>query len=281
MTDQQVVPRGEAARTLLVPLDGSELGDQVVPHVERLLGRAQYDVLLLRLVPPGAGERAPAEAHLRTVQRRLEGGGTTVTTLVREGDPAAGILSAIDERAPALVAMSSHGRGGVLRQVRGSVAERVLRACTPPLLVVTPRQGPIAADRLRRILVPLDLGDRAASVLPLVAELALAHEAEVVLLHVLPPGPPPVGGIALDLPAPEEVLGLHQRQLARLGVTARIREALGAPAGEILDVAEREQADLIAMATHGRAGLRRAREGSVCETVLRRARSPLLVVHAP
>ncbi len=290
MTEQQVVSKRTeqprpTKRAVLVPLDGSDLGDRILPHVERLLGREPYAVVLLRIVPPAATDDRPpgelhrdrdqAESHLWTVRRRLEGLGAGVTTLLREGDPAAEILFAIDELQPAIVAMSSHGRSGLLRWIRGSVAERVLRASSAPLLLVTPHETTSAG--FRRILVPLDGSDRAAAVLPLVVDLARRHEAEVVLLHVLPAGPP-MAAIASGVESVELLRG-HQRQLAEQGVTARMREALGSPAGEILDVAEREQADLIAMATHGRTGSSRFFLGSVAETVLRHARKPLLVVH--
>lgn len=278
-----------AARTVLVPLDGSPLGDRIVPHVERLLGREPYAVVLLRVVPPASSddrspeerlrERDLAEAHLLAVRHRLEQDGAAVTTLLREGDPAAEILCATDELAPAIVAMGSHGRGGLLRWLRGSVAEQVLRACHTPLLLVTPHEAATGSSRFRRILVPLDGSDRAEAVLPVVADLARRHEAEVVLLRVARPGPPRPAS-APDLPEPAELLADHGRRLGAQGVAARVVETLGDPAGEILGVGEREQVDLIAMATHGRAGLERALEGSVSEAVLRRARRPLLVLRA-
>lgn len=279
------------ADTVLVPLDGSELSDSILPHVERLVRGEGHDVVLLRVLPPpgpdrpeaqAAAERAAAEAHLSRVRARLESHGARVTALVRDGDPAAEVLFAADELRPDLVAMSSHGRTGVLRWLRGSVAERVLRACPRPLLLVTPQARPRGADaRLERLLVPLDGGERSAAVLPRVAALARAHQAEVLLLRVTwEPTRPALASVLSPARTAESLRGWAER-LREQGVPTRVLTAVGDAANEILDVAAREDVDLIAMATHGRTGLARFVDGSVSETVLRHCRRPLLVVRAP
>jgi nucleotide-binding universal stress UspA family protein len=69
-----------------------------------------------------------------------------------------------------------------------------------------------------------------------------------------------------------------ERRLAKKGVRVRTRVALGLPADEILAAAKVTGADLIAMATHGRAGLGRALFGSVAESVLRASPIPVLLI---
>lgn len=68
------------------------------------------------------------------------------------------------------------------------------------------------------------------------------------------------------------------RQLERIGFQVRLLVRFGDPATEIIDAAEREGADLILMATHGRTGLQRLVLGSVAAEVLRRGRVPVLMV---
>jgi nucleotide-binding universal stress UspA family protein len=279
-------------KTLLVPLDGSALADAILPHVERFLADGPCDVLLLRVLPPAdAAEEVPGQAqlerdamqaHLDTTRARLEALGARVTTIVREGDPAAEILFAIDQHSPSLVAMSSHGRSGVLRWIRGSVAERVLRSCATPMLLVTPRADEGGVEqRFRRILVPLDGGERSATILPAVTDLARRHDAEVLLLRVEQEGlSRPMLAVALNPAKVVESLRPWMERLASDGVRCRALAAQGDSASEILDAAEREGADLIAMTTHGRTGLSRLVDGSVSERVLRHCRRPLLVVHA-
>jgi nucleotide-binding universal stress UspA family protein len=280
---------------VLVPLDGSELADGILKHVEVLLGQEPCDVVLLRvLTPRDLQEEVPGQAdlargaartHLDTVKGRLAEVGARVTTVVREGDPAEEIIKATEEGAPDLVAMSSHGRSGVMRWIRGSVAERVLRNSPAPLLLVTSHaleQGPEATNisqRFRRILVPLDGSARSARVLPLVTRLAKTHGAEVVLCRIEWEGlNRPMLAAAL---APEKIaesLRPWREQLEKEGLLVLTLAAQGDAASEILDLAEREGCDLVAMATHGRSGLSRLVEGSVAEKVLRHCRRPLLVV---
>jgi nucleotide-binding universal stress UspA family protein len=269
--------------TILVPLDGSELSAGVLKHVERLLGPDGHDVILLTVVAPAADApaapgRDAAVGHLATVRGRLEQLGARVTTEVREGEPAAEILRAVEEHRPALVAMSSHGRSGVLRWIRGSVAERVLRTCRTPLLLVTP-PGQASAGAFRRILVPLDGSERSAGILDHVVPLARRHGAEVLVLRVEWEGlnrPTLVRALS-----PERVAESLKPALARLaaeGVAARAIVAQGDVASELLDAADREDVDLLAMTTHGRTGLERLVDGSVAEKVLRHCKRPLLVV---
>ncbi|MCO5166184.1 MAG: universal stress protein [Planctomycetes bacterium] len=276
---------------ILVPLDGSPLADGILPHVERLLALEPAEVTLLTVLPPPEPEEVPgqaaaqrklSEAHLEGVRLRLEQkGAKKVQTVVRQGDPAAEIVFAQEDGAPDLVAMSSHGRTGVLRWLRGSVAERVLRTARAPLLLLTARGLDEKVEpRFRRILVPLEDDATSAAVLPLVTRFARLHGAEVLLLRVegamLVPR-------ALVL-TPEELgasLRPHVEALEKEGLSVRTQIAHGDPASEVLDLADREDVDLIAMATHGRTGAARLLEGSVSEKVLRACRRPLLIFRAP
>lgn len=274
---------------ILVPLDGSELADGILKHVERLLGKEPAQVVLLRVLPPpGQAEEIPgqfelerkaATAHLETVKLRLEEVGAKVTTVQREGDPAAEILFAVEEHKPDLVAMSSHGRSGVMRWIRGSVAERVLRSSPAPVLLITAKglEGQIE-QRFRRILVPLDGTEHSAAVLPLVEHLARLHGAEVILARIEWEGlNRPLLAAAL---APEKVVESirpYRDRLAQHGIGVRAMASQGDSASQILDLAESEDVDLIAMTSHGRTGFVRALEGSVSEKVLRHCRRPLLV----
>lgn len=277
------------ARQILIPLDGSALADGVIPHVERLLAQEPCDVLLLRVVPAPGAEEVPGQAdlertaaaqHLQNVQRRLAERGAAVSIALREGDPATELLAAIDDLHPDLVAMSSHGRSGVTRWLRGSVAERVLRSSEAPVLLVTARvEGARPEARLRRVLVPLDGSARAALVLPLVEDFAKLHEAEVILARIEWEGlSRPLLAAALAPDKVVESLRPWRDQLADHGVDVRSVAAQGDSASQILDLAEREDVDLIAMTSHGKTGLTRLVEGSVSEKVLRHCRRPLLVV---
>ena len=154
-----------------------------------------------------------AQAHLSRVRAGLLARGVDARTLLLTGDPAAVILDACQTERPSLVALSTHGRSGPARWIRGSVAERVLRACEVPLLLANPRalaDAPASPGELRveRILVPLDGSPGAAAITPSVLELARVFQAEVILLHVGGAVPVPLDTPMLVptlLPTPEEL----------------------------------------------------------------------------
>lgn len=269
---------------VLVPLDGSARADGIVPPLAHLLGGRLDEVVLLRVLsprdPPDA--REGVRQHLAVVRGELEGLGARVTTVVRTGDPAREILAAMNEHAPDVVALSSHGRGGLSRLIRGSVAERVLRRATAPVLLVTPRALDQRVERrVDRILVPLDGTERSAAVLPVVEELARAHGAEVVLARIAWEGlqrPLLAATLATDKLAAS--LRPYEARLRHDGIAVRTVGAHGDFAREIVDLSESLHTDLIAMATHGRRGVARFLDGSVSERVLHRCDTPLLLVRA-
>ena len=142
--------RGEIGK-ILVPLDGSELSEGVLPAVERLAGPFDLTVDLLRVVEPIPGaaavelpvqarelldlRAAEAEQYLGKIAAGLEGKGLRVRIEVRAG-PAVDAIHRCAREAPAgLIAMSTHGRSGLGRLLLGSVAEHVLRAAPVPVLL--------------------------------------------------------------------------------------------------------------------------------------------------
>jgi nucleotide-binding universal stress UspA family protein len=77
-----------------------------------------------------------AEAHLQDIVARLAKDGATATSFVRVGNPVDEITRFIDEEKVSLVVMGTHGRTGLQHLLVGSVAERVVRTATCPVLTV-------------------------------------------------------------------------------------------------------------------------------------------------
>lgn len=143
-----------ALRHILVPLDGSETSDRVLPHVVELAVDTSASVTLLRVVPsavhvgtrvvpvprPGI-DRAlgVARRHLddRAGELRRRGVSADVR-LIEHAHPARAILDTVEETLPDLVMMATHGYQGVKRYVLGSVADKVLRGSEVPLLLLGP-----------------------------------------------------------------------------------------------------------------------------------------------
>jgi nucleotide-binding universal stress UspA family protein len=142
----------------------------------------------------------------------------------------------------------------------------------------------------KRILVPLDGSTFSESVLPHVRMLADSTGAEVILLRVMPVGIyDTVFASTAELPMPrnpeEDTRAQAEGYLQRVAfdyfppeVTVRLEVSSGATPETILDYAEGENADLIAMTTHGRSGISRLMVGSVAEEIVRRAHVPVMLV---
>ena len=143
----------------------------------------------------------------------------------------------------------------------------------------------------KTILVPLDGSKRAEAILPHVEELASRYEARVVLVRVIEPIPYVMGPEGTPLVLHEQelkqrrrdaeaYLAARQGSLREKGIEAKSRILQGPVVGAIIEAAEREGADLIAMASHGRSGLSQCFYGSVASGVLNRIDRPLLVVRS-
>lgn len=145
--------RTSAFRNVLVPLDGSSAGERLVGLAAPLMDE-DGTITFLRAVPPflpGASPYLPhvlregedheavqraAAGYLDEVRGRVDVGGRSVRVEVAtSGQPASAILKAAEAGGADLIAMASHGRGGVARLVLGSVADKVIRGAACPVLV--------------------------------------------------------------------------------------------------------------------------------------------------
>lgn len=144
----------------------------------------------------------------------------------------------------------------------------------------------------RKILCPIDFSDPSYRALATAVELASRYQAELHVVHVVPPVPlvelpPGSGSVAFDVKQYETELLASYRKTLDQAIQKFIRSdikvteylELGDPAHEIVQLAERIKSDVIIIATHGRTGLKRFLFGSVAEAVVRR--SPCAVLTIP
>ncbi len=199
---------------------------------------------------------------------------------------ARGILGYADRHDIDLIVMGTHGRRGLGRLLLGSVAEKVVRLATMPVLTVCPVADEGGSRPIRRVLVPVDFSEYTAPLLTKAKVLAALYEAKVDILHVI-----------TDVALPG-VYGLEPVTVATSWVNERVRKAMaeamtqcpgpevpftvhvmvGYPARDIPEFASENDIDLIVIATHGRTGLKRFFMGSVAENVVRLASCPVFTV---
>ena len=145
---------------IMVPLDGSELAECVLPHVEALAKGCQAkEVILVRAFVPfravniggeyvpnekeitriDADFKAEAQDYLEKVAERLNLSGIAARWAILTGKPSEILSDFAKADNCDLIIMATHGRSGVSRWVWGSIADRILRsACVPVLMIRAP-----------------------------------------------------------------------------------------------------------------------------------------------
>ncbi len=136
--------------------------------------------------------------------------------------------------------------------------------------------------RIQTILVPTDFSEVSEPVLQIARTLARDHQAKLVLMSA-PLPPPPSAEVYVPFSDYAGLTAEAERQLAVQAkgitdVTVETRVQVGDTGPSIVDIANKCQADLIVMGTHGRTGLTRLLMGSVAEYVLRHAPCPVLTI---
>jgi len=137
-------------KRILVPLDGSEVAETILPYVEDLAATHKARIILLRVALahtlPGQDEiKAEVEAiheaeeYLKGVEERLKKKDFDVESHVRYGKGAEEIIDFCQEPNIDAIAMFTHGRTGIGRWLLGSVAEKVVRHCPIPTLLFRPK----------------------------------------------------------------------------------------------------------------------------------------------
>lgn len=297
-------------KKILVPLDGSPLAERALSPALALAKETDGEIVLLHalitddiLIPDYMGmpvlqpdywieeRRGQAVAYLANIEKRFGHPNVKFLTSIIEGDPASLILDTAREESFDLIAMSTHGYSGVRRFMFGSVTEHVLRHSGCPILVVR-QDRPIS-----HILITVDGSPMSETVIEPSLALARLLGAKVTLLRVekdlvikdyeeikkiekLDPG---LGERIMDSfyhRVDDYLNGLRMKYSSR-GLEINVLAMKGDPADDILTAAAHFDTDLIAMATHGRTGLRRWVYGSVTEKVLRQAERNMLVVRPP
>lgn len=294
---------------ILIPLDGSLMAEQVVPYARTFARGLKLPVELFAVVDMGPlltsvegarrfenlaeQESQKSKEYLERIAVRFVG--SRVKRSVEQGS-AAEVIIEKSRGESTLIAMTTHGRSGLNRWLLGSVAEKVLRATSNPLLLVRAfREGKAEGEvTLKSIIVPLDGSELAERVLPTVIDIAKKLHLEVFLFRAYanPYGAflSGAGYYAVNLDElmasiRDEARNYLEEKMVELGkqgveeISYLLQE--GVAADEIVSMANLTPESLIVMCSHGRSGVKRWALGSVTETVVRHSTSPVLVLRPP
>lgn len=260
---------------ILAALDGTKASESILPYLETLLASQDADVTLVHVVPDTAPEKVhKAYVYLNKVAKSLRDKGAVIDAHVLGGKPAASLVDMAVRGGYSLILMCSRGKKGLKRLLLGSVAEEILRRSPIPVLIVHPLGKPGEKPRIKRIVVPLDGSSRSGSILPHVAPIAKATGSKLLFMTIVEPhskNEMPVEVVAKNL-------FREQKRLHKEGIPTELAIRYGDPTLEILSFGDVQDADLLALSTHGRTGVERALYGSVAESVLRNGKLPMLVL---
>ena len=298
--------------SIVVPLDGSAFGKRALPAALALARRSRAAVHLVHVhepvvpwvtgwgIEPAYDPRLDDELRraMRTDLTALADQLTRETTLpvtaeFLDGPVVPTLQRYLADRGTDLVVMMTHGRGGLSRAWLGSVADGLVRHTPVPVLLVRPGAewpGDLVEPLFRRVLIPLDGSATATEVLDRAVRLGTPDATVYTLLTVVVPLPLPGYQHPAGATDDDRPFTLQQRDAALAHLSALADELRGSgtrvetrvvvhdrPAQAILDEADAQRVDAIALSTHGRGAVARRLLGSVADKILRGAAVPVLV----
>lgn len=291
---------------ILLPLDRSPLAECVLPHAVAIAQAFESRLTLAHVMeaPHRANwyrpvdplnwriRKAEAESYLDDLARRLQEAGVPAEEQVLEGPAAERIVEFSHTNDVPLIMLSSHGQTGLSGwNVNSIVYKIILRAHTSIMIVraYQPASSDMTALRYRRLLVPMDGSQRAEFILPAVATLAHAHEAQIVLAHVIrrPEMPRQMPLAREDIELADRLVernhaeavhyldGLRSHLPGETQARVLISEHVTAALHELV---EQENIDLVLLSAHGHSGLTRWPYGSMVMSFITFGTTPLLIM---
>lgn len=294
---------------ILCPIDFSEQSRHALEHAVTLARWYESTIAVLYVHPvipaaasaPGAPLFPPLIATERDRDQVLEAmrgfagrrpdDDVRMTFEIVEGSAAPVILDRARELPADLIVMGTHGRSGFERLVLGSIAEKVLRKASCPVLTVPPRVHTVAhpAPLFTRILCACDFSECSTIALNYAMSIAQEADAHLTVLHVMEMPLEVEEFLAGDSDVLRDyTAGARQARLDRLRTvvpdavraycTVETVLAEGKPSREILRVAADGQSDLIVIGIHGRGAADLLFFGSTAQHVVREAACPVLTL---
>jgi nucleotide-binding universal stress UspA family protein len=285
---------------ILVPLDGSENAEIVFPYCADLAAKFASTVILVTVSETATVDidhlyRTYLDHAQGKMRQQLEASmaheAVTLESEVLFGDPARGILRIAEDKDARLILLASHGSSAEGPWLLGHIAAKVLRATKRPVMLIREHAPEAALEQrklLSRILVPLDGSEIGEAALYYAVAMAKKTGAEITLLEVLEPVKG-VGatGISYNIPDDESVrksllsyLDHVAGPIKNEGLKVSTTVLFGKAADKIVEYAEKNAIDLIALSTHGRSGLGRWVFGNVTDKILHTGNVAILVAHA-
>jgi nucleotide-binding universal stress UspA family protein len=300
-------------RRILCPIDFSDYSRRALDHAIAIARWYESMVTVLHVfssapvsaIGPGpvafepivltSTDRDQLLADVKSFASAESAPGVTIDAVLREGNAAWEIVEQATNMKADLLVIGTHGRSGFERLLLGSVAEKVLRKASCPVMTV-PRTLPDAVPAgpvlYKRILCPVDFSDSSMDALKHAVSMAQEADGQLIVLHVVEhefENGAEMAGIAWDagmtvgdfLKEREKALRrrLHEATAgASEFCTVESLTTRGKPWREVLRVADETQSDLIVMGVQGRGPADLLFFGSTTQHVVREAPCPVLTL---
>jgi len=269
---------------ILIPLDGSDLAEQVFPSVIELASAFGSQVIITGVCDPGNEEEGQAcRLYLYETAKKLKGRlahpAATMESEALFGRPSEQILRYVETNNIDLIVMSSHGRSGITPWPMGSTVDKIFSKAGIPLIVVKAKEKPDTVQLFNRIVVPLDGSDKSHAILPYLKELADRIPCEVFPVRVLEAGKHvrTIGGLNYvrfpehDIMSTKVALKEYLKDVSS-GIASNLSSVhcevkAGEAAAEILNYCSETGCTLIAMTSHGHHGIEAWALGSVTSKI--------------
>lgn len=292
---------------ILVPLDGSELAECVLPHLMAIAPITGARVTLIHVLERNLSrngnampfdllswhmQKQESQSYLDRITERLQKLDLLVEQVTLEGNPAETLIEFARNNNVDLVLLSSHGRAGLSEWNVSSVVQKILLRSYKSILLIRAYTSPPPEVQYKRLFLALDGSTRAEYILPFAMSLAQAQQSNVILGMVIQK-PQPVQRFPLS---EEDAAWLQQfteknqteatryldqlaTQLALKSVASEVKIAVSDNAlGAVYDMAEDSDVDLIMIAAHGFSGERRWPYGSIAASLIAYGRTPLMIL---
>ncbi len=298
--------------TILVPLDGSQLADCVLPHAAAIARSFNSEITLLRILEKNQTvssaqifdllnwqiNKTKSTLSLEKTKVRLQELNIRARIAIMEGLVADGITKYAQNQGIKLIILSSHGRNGLSQWGISSTTQKIILSMHTSLLIVRAHQYGDSSGELsetvpyQRILVPLDGSQRSENVLPIITQLARFHKSEIHLVQVvqtpemarqMPPSPEDVDlanrVVTRNREEGERYLAQVKSRSYLEGIAVRTHLIRFDNAAVALhQFGEREQIDMVALSAHGYSGNHQWPYGSMVNNFIMYGNVPLLIV---
>ena len=297
---------------ILVPLDGSQLAECVLPHTVAIARAFDAKITLLRILEKTqAGvsaqlfdllnwqiNKTKAALYLETIKARLQTSGLQARAMVLEGLVAEGITEYAQNQGMQLIVLSSHGRNGLTQWGISSIAHKIILGAQTSLLIIRAHQQYTRAGETpenliyHRILVPLDGSQRAENVLPIITQLAHFHKSQIHLVQIVqtPEMARQLPPVREDIDLSNQVVARNREEAGRYLEQVKSRSYLDGlavqthlitsdnAAAALHQLGEQEHIDMVTLSAHGYSGNHQWPYGSMVNNFIMYGKVPLLIV---